>query len=116
HLWCTCTPLRAHLSELRHRLLHHLAAAANRTHQAPIRVHLAVFTSRAVSQVHASTFFTRHLPVRNLLGRHYTRFPNQHAANRHLHHRTATTFQSEKAPCGAPTTMGKSVAQKPNCG
>ena len=45
--------LAVQLAKLRHRLLHHLAVAANRPHQTPVRVRLPVLADRRVAQEHA---------------------------------------------------------------
>ena len=82
-------PLRIELAQLRHRLLHHLAAAAHRAHQPPVDVRLAVFASCRVPQVHARIVGIAHA-----------------AAATHL---VATTrafcdITAQKAPRSAPPT------------
>ncbi len=44
--------LPVELAKLRHRLLHHSAAATHRAHQTPVTVRLAVLANRRVSQIH----------------------------------------------------------------
>src|SRR5208337_1414989 len=53
---CPRPPLCIQFTELRDRLLHHLASASYRTHQTPVNMRLAVFDSGRVAQVHAYLF------------------------------------------------------------
>ncbi len=61
--------LGVELAELRHRLLHNLAADAHRAHQTPVRMRLAVLHARRVAQVHCPVYPTRRgVKSMNLVG------------------------------------------------
>src|SRR5208283_111223 len=98
------------LVKLRHRLLHHSAAAAHRAHQTPVTVRLAVLANRRVSQIHrresSSQIHTDFLASTTRGGWHYKSVSQ-----------AAQSISSATAPVRPrpPAATSAKIAQKNSC-
>src|SRR5438105_12230674 len=81
--------IRIEFAQLRHRLLHDLAAVTHRTNQLPVHMRLAVLLASRMAQVHALAFSrprtsiaTRRSPLHTLLRLNKRKFHRRESSPR----------------------------------
>ena len=99
------------LAKLRHRLLHHSAAATHRAHQTPVAVRLAVLANRRVSQIHR-----RESSIAEFAPNSAPQQPRRVGTTRPFSNAAQSISSAKRAyPPSAPAATSAKIAQKNSC-